>query len=211
MAITALIRRLEPLPPENILKAASTLKYRDFLIVPLIIDQEHLFPDNWIYIHSPEFQVGRIQNFKNWSLKMVADVTKTCLGMEYFCSEGDKLWEMNNEDLIQLASEEVVNLGLIDDIKKVIDGTVIRQKKAYPVYDQEYQTNLAILQSYIDGFENLQSVGRNGMHRYNNQDHSMLSALLAVENIFGENHNLWDINTERSYHEEFMTKKLINK
>ncbi|WP_373479349.1 NAD(P)/FAD-dependent oxidoreductase [Geminocystis sp.] len=211
MAITALIRRLEPLPPENILKAASTLKYRDFLIVPLIIDQEHLFPDNWIYIHSPEFQVGRIQNFKNWSLKMVADVTKTCLGMEYFCSEGDKLWEMNNEDLIRLASEEVVNLGLIDDIKKVIDGTVIRQKKAYPVYDEEYQKNLIILQEYIDEFENLQSVGRNGMHRYNNQDHSMLSALLAVENIFGENHNLWDINTERSYHEEFMTKKLINK
>lgn len=207
MPITALMRRLQPFPPDGILRSASKLKYRDFLIVPLIIDQEHLFPDNWLYIHSPEFQVGRIQNFKNWSIKMVADNQKTCLGMEYFCSEGDCLWEMTDKDLIQLATEEVVNLGLVDDIKKVIDGTVIRQKKAYPVYDEEYQQNLQVIQDYIDTFENIQSVGRNGMHRYNNQDHSMLSAMLAVENIFGANHNLWDVNTERSYHEEFMTKK----
>lgn len=137
---------------------------------------------------------------------MVPDFSKTCLGMEYFCSEGDQLWEMDDQNLIQLASEELVNLRLIDSLKKVEDGTVIRQKKAYPVYDAEYQQHLKIIQSYINTLENLQSVGRNGMHRYNNQDHSMLSALLAAENIMGANHNLWKVNTERSYHEEFMTK-----
>lgn len=206
MPITALMHRLDPLPPEKVLQAARGLKYRDFLIVPIVVNQEHLFPDNWIYIHSPEFQVGRIQNFKNWSPKMVPDPKKTCLGMEYFCSEGDKLWEMDNQSLIRLASQEIVNLGLVDDINKVEDGTVIRQKKAYPVYDDEYQQHLLVLQNYVDSLENLQSVGRNGMHRYNNQDHSMLSAILAVENIMGANHNLWKVNTERSYHEEFMTK-----
>ncbi|MEM8779904.1 MAG: NAD(P)/FAD-dependent oxidoreductase [Cyanobacteria bacterium P01_G01_bin.49] len=206
LPITALMHRLDPLPPENVLKAADGLKYRDFLIVPIVINQEHLFPDNWIYIHSPEFKVGRIQNFKNWSPKMVPDTQKTCLGMEYFCSEGDDLWEMDNADLIKLASQEIVNLGLVDDINKVEDGTVIRQKKAYPVYDGEYQQNLKVIQAYVDTFENLQSVGRNGMHRYNNQDHSMLSALFAAENIMGANHNLWKVNTERSYHEDFVTK-----
>ncbi|AFZ59062.1 NAD(P)/FAD-dependent oxidoreductase [Anabaena cylindrica FACHB-243] len=204
MPITALMHRLDPLPPDNVLKACRRLKYRDFLIVPIVINQEHLFPDNWIYIHSPEFKVGRIQNFKNWSPQMVADTRKTCLGMEYFCSEGDDLWSMDNQDLIRLASEEIVNLGLLDNIQKVEDGTVIREKKAYPVYDCEYQQNLKLIQDYVDSFENLQSVGRNGMHRYNNQDHSMLSALLAAENIMGANHNLWTVNTERSYHEEFM-------
>jgi protoporphyrinogen oxidase len=206
MPITALMHRLAPLPPENVLKAARSLKYRDFLIVPIIINQEHLFPDNWIYIHSPEFNVGRIQNFKNWSLKMVPDTRKTCLGMEYFCSESDNLWEMEDGDLIQLASEEIVNLRLVDDINKVEDGTVIRQKKAYPVYDEDYQQHLTVIQNYVDTFENLQSVGRNGMHRYNNQDHSMLSALFAAENIMGANHDLWDVNTERSYNEEFVVK-----
>jgi protoporphyrinogen oxidase len=206
MPITVLMHRLDPLPPENVLKAARSLKYRDFLIVPIVINQEHLFPDNWIYIHSPEFKVGRIQNFKNWSLRMVPDSRKTCLGMEYFCSEGDELWEMDDQDLIQLASQEVVNLGLLDNIQKVEDGTVIREKKAYPVYDGEYQEHLQVIQAYLDTFENLQSVGRNGMHRYNNQDHSMLSALLAAENIMGSNHNVWKVNTERSYHEDFMVK-----
>jgi len=129
MPIAALMRRLDPLPPDYVLDAASRLKYRDFLIVPLIIDQEYLFPDNWIYIHSPKIKVGRIQNFKNWSPKMVPDAQKTCLGMEYFCSEGDGLWEMNDSDLINLAKEEIVNRGLLDDINKIVDATFIRQKK----------------------------------------------------------------------------------
>lgn len=206
MPIALLMYRLDPLPPDNVLKAAHRLKYRDFLIVPLVINQEHLFPDNWIYIHSPKFKVGRIQNFKNWSPKMVPDACKTCLGMEYFCSEGDALWQMSDRDLIHVASQEVVALGLVDDVQKVEDGTVIRQKKAYPVYDDEYRQNLQVIQSYVDTFENLQTVGRNGMHRYNNQDHSMLTALLAAENIMGAHHNLWKVNTERSYHEEFVTE-----
>jgi len=134
---------------------------------------------------------------------MVPDLEKTCLGMEYFCSEGDDIWEKSDEELIRLASEEIVGLGLVPDVSCVEDGTVIRQKKAYPVYDGEYRKHLAVLQDYMEGFENLQTVGRNGMHRYNNQDHSMLTGLLAAKNILGEQHDLWDINTERSYHEDF--------
>lgn len=203
MPVTALVHRLDPLPPPHVIEAARSLKYRDFLIVSLIIDREDLFPDNWLYIHSPEFKVGRIQNFKNWSPAMVPDQRKTCLGMEYFCSEGDALWELSDIELIDLASREIVELGLIDKPSYIEDGVVIRQYKAYPVYDGEYRQHLKVLQDYLETFENLQTVGRNGMHRYNNQDHSMLTAMLAVRNILGENHDLWDVNTERSYHEEF--------
>ncbi|MFK8183184.1 MAG: NAD(P)/FAD-dependent oxidoreductase [Phormidesmis sp.] len=201
--ITALVRQLDPPAPPEVLEAANGLKYRDFLIVPIVVDLESLFPDNWIYIHSPDFRVGRIQNFKNWSAAMVPDPSKTCLGMEYFCSEGDDIWERDDADLIRLASEEIVGLGLVPDIALVEDGTVIRQKKAYPVYDGAYRKHLAVLQDYLEGFENLQTVGRNGMHRYNNQDHSMLTGLLAAKNILGEQHDLWGVNTERSYHEDF--------
>lgn len=203
MPVTALMYRLNPLPPDEILEAARGLKYRDFLIVSLIIDREHVFPDNWLYIHSPDFKVGRIQNFKNWSPEMVPDSNKTCLGMEYFCSEGDNLWEMEEEELVRLASEEIVQLDLGVNPEEVRDGCVIRQRKAYPVYDGEYRKHLEVLKDYIQTFENLQSVGRNGMHRYNNQDHSMLSAMLAARNIAGEEHDIWNINVERSYHENF--------
>lgn len=203
LPITALARCLDPAPPEHVLQAAKGLKYRDFLIVPLVIDIKDIFPDNWIYIHSPEFKVGRIQNFKNWSAAMVPDVSKTCVGMEYFCSEGDSLWEMSDQALVELAGQEIVGLGLVPEIQSVEDGTVIRQKKAYPVYDGEYRQHLEVIQAYLQKFENLQTVGRNGMHRYNNQDHSMLTGLLAAKNILGESHNLWDVNVERSYHEDF--------
>jgi protoporphyrinogen oxidase len=203
MPISAAIARLDPPPPAEVLDAAKRLNYRDFLIVSLIVNREHLFPDNWIYIHSPEFNVGRIQNFKNWSADMVPDASKTCLGMEYFCSQGDSLWSMSDTELIDLAGREVVDLGLIERLSNVEDGVVIRQRKAYPVYDGEYQQNLAVIRSYLDAFENLQVVGRNGMHRYNNQDHSMLTGLLAARNVLGEQHDLWAVNTERSYYEEF--------
>lgn len=203
MPVSALVHKLDPLPPDFVLEAAKGLKYRDFLIVSLIINRPHLFPDNWLYIHSPEFQVGRIQNFKNWSPDMVPDQSKTCLGMEYFCSAGDTLWQMSNQDLIQLASQEVVRLNLGVNPEDIEDGCVIRQHKAYPVYDGEYRQHLRVLQDYIETFNNLQTVGRNGMHRYNNQDHSMLTALLAARNILGESHDLWNINVERSYHENF--------
>ena len=208
MPISALILKLEPPAPTAVLQAARSLKYRDFLIVALIIDAVDLFPDNWIYIHSPEFKVGRIQNFKNWSPAMVPNSSKTCLGMEYFCSEGDKFWSMSDSELIEFASGEIVDLSLLSNINRIEDGTVIRQLKAYPVYDQEYRQHLQVIQDYLQGFDNLQTIGRNGMHRYNNQDHSMLTGLLAAKNILGENHNLWDVNTERSYYEEFIKKDL---
>lgn len=207
LPVTLLLRKMHPLPPAAVLEAANGLKYRDFLIVSLIINQDSLFPDNWIYIHSPEFRVGRIQNFKNWSPAMVPDAGKTCLGMEYFCSEGDPTWEMADAELIKLASREVVDLKLVDNLASIEDGTVIRQHKAYPVYDGEYRKHLQVIQEYIETFENLQTIGRNGMHRYNNQDHSMLTAMLAVKNLLGEHHDLWNVNTERSYHEEFIREE----
>lgn len=203
LPITALVRQLSPAAPTTVLRAASRLKYRDFLIVSLIIKRDHLFPDNWIYIHSPEFKVGRIQNFKNWSPAMVPDKNKTCLGMEYFCSEGDWLWELPDAELIKLATQEAIRLNLGVKPGDVEDGVVIRQPKAYPVYDGEYRQQLQVIQDYLETFENLQTVGRNGMHRYNNQDHSMLTGLLAAKNVMGERHDLWNVNVERSYHEEF--------
>jgi protoporphyrinogen oxidase len=207
MPVSLLVKKLDPAPPKEILQAASNLKYRDFLIVTLVVNQAALFPDNWIYIHSPEFKVGRIQNFKNWSMAMVPDTSKTSLGMEYFCNEGDGLWQMSDRDLVKLASREIRDLGLLDPEARVEDGCVIRQYKAYPVYDDEYRHNVDVIKKYLQKFENLQTVGRNGMHRYNNSDHSMLTGLLAAKNILGENHNLWNVNVERSYHEEFTDSK----
>ncbi|MGL6282314.1 MAG: NAD(P)/FAD-dependent oxidoreductase [Microcoleaceae cyanobacterium] len=202
LAITALVLKMEPPAPPEVIEAAKSLSYRDFLIVSLIIKQPDLFPDNWIYIHSPEVKVGRIQNFKNWSPEMVPDANKTCLGMEYFCTVGDEIWQKSNEELIALATKELAELGLAEAID-VEDGTVIRQPKAYPVYDRDYRQHLQVIQDFVTSFDNLQTVGRNGMHRYNNQDHSMLTAILAAKNILGEKHDLWNVNTERSYHEEF--------
>ena len=202
MPISALVARLKPQPPEEVLHAARSLKYRDFLIVALIVDRKDLFPDNWIYIHSPEVKVGRIQNFKNWSAALVPDASKSCLGMEYFCSVGDEIWEMSDAELVELATRELVGLGLATTAE-VEDGVVIRQLKAYPVYDGEYRGHLQVLEGFLKGLENLQTIGRNGMHRYNNQDHSMLTGMLAVRNILGEKHDLWDVNTERSYYEDF--------
>lgn len=207
MPVTTLLHKLDPLPPLPVLEAARGLKYRDFLIVSLVVNREHLFPDNWLYIHSPEFKVGRIQNFKNWSPAMVPDSSKACLGMEYFCTQGDDLWDMSDQKLIELATPKLSTLNLGVQAGDVEDGVVIRQQKAYPVYDGEYRQHLQVIQEYLETFENLQTVGRNGMHRYNNQDHSMLTALLAAKNILGEHHDLWNVNTERSYHEELTIKR----
>ena len=210
MPVSALINRLEPPPPQEVLQAANSLNYRAFMIVSLMVNRPHLFTDNWIYIHSPEVKVGRIQNFKNWSPAMVPDPSKTCLGMEYFCSEGDELWKLSDVELIDLATRELARLGLAAQ-RDVEDGVVIRQPKAYPVYDSEYRQHLKTIQSFLSTIQNLQTVGRNGMHRYNNQDHSMLTATLAVRNILGDNHDLWEVNTERSYYEEFTTDTSKNK
>ncbi len=185
MPLTTLVESMRPQPPPEILEAAGQLQYRAFLIVGLIVTSKELFPDQWIYIHTPDVRVGRIQNFKNWSPDMVADPDTTTVGMEYFCSEGDDLWTMEDASLIDLASRELEWLGLADS-GAVVDGVVIRQPKAYPVYDGDYRASLLHIQEYLARFSNLQTVGRNGMHRYNNQDHSMLTGILAARNLNGE-------------------------
>ena len=201
MPVRELIQRLDPAVPQDVLDAAERLNYRDFLTVALVIDDPDLFPDNWIYVHDPDAKVGRIQNFKNWSPDMVPDPSKTCLGLEYFCFEGDGLWTMEDQDLIELGTRELGHLGLIK-ASQVVDGAVVRMPKAYPVYDSTYREALDVVREFLAGISNLQLVGRNGMHKYNNQDHSMLTAMLAVENIAGAKHDLWQVNVEQEYHEE---------
>jgi protoporphyrinogen oxidase len=201
MPISELILAMEPPAPIAIREAAGKLRYRDFLIVTLIIEGEDLFPDNWIYIHSPEVQVGRIQNFRSWSEEMVPDPTKASIGMEYFCQEGDELWVKSREELIAQATRELEFLGLAKP-GQVVDGTIIRQPKAYPVYDGDYQEALDMIRGWLADISNLQVVGRNGMHRYNNQDHSMMTAMLAADNILGGTNDLWAVNVEKEYHEE---------
>jgi protoporphyrinogen oxidase len=201
MPIRHLVRAFEPAPPSEVRASGEGLNYRDFLTVALIIDQENLFPDNWIYIHTPGVKVGRIQNFNNWSKAMVPDAGRTCLGMEYFCFEGDGLWTSRDEDLVALATKELASLGLADPTK-VVDGAVVRMPKAYPVYDSVYREHLDVVRSYIDPIPNLHTVGRNGMHKYNNQDHSMLTAMMAVQNMQGASHDIWSVNTDFDYHEE---------
>jgi protoporphyrinogen oxidase len=200
LAIRDLIQMLDPRPPERILRAADDFHYRDFLTVALIVRGKDLFPDNWIYVHDPSVKVGRIQNYNNWSPEMVPDPEMTCLGLEYFCSEGDPVWTMDDAALIELGRRELETLGLAKP-ESVADGTVVRVKKAYPVYDDTYRRGLAAIQEFLETVPNLQLVGRNGMHRYNNQDHSMLTAVLAARNIMGAHYNLWNINVDAEYHE----------
>jgi protoporphyrinogen oxidase len=188
--------------PREVSEAAQGLRYRDFLTVALVIDGEDLFPDNWIYIHEPGVQVGRIQNYRSWSPWMVPDPTKACVGLEYFCFEGDALWTMDDDDLVALATEELAKLGLARP-EQVKRGYAVRVPKAYPMYDQDYAEKVASIRRWLDGVGNLQQVGRNGLHRYNNSDHSMLSAMRAVDNlIHGGRHDIWAVNVESSYHEE---------
>ncbi len=201
MPLPELIFKLAPPAPKEVIHAAKQLTYRDFLTVVLIIKQPNLFLDNWLYIHSPQVKVGRIQNFKNWSPDMVPDPNMTSLGLEYFCTISDSLWNMSDADLVGLGKAEIEQLGLAQAVD-VVDSTVVRQPQAYPVYDAMYADHLQTIKDYLNQFENLQSIGRNGLHKYNNQDHSMLTAILGVENMFGGQHDLWEVNTERSYHEE---------
>jgi protoporphyrinogen oxidase len=201
MPLPRLISILEPAPPREVMAAARQLSFRSFILVGLIVEQCHLFPDQWIYIHNPAVSVGRIQNFKNWSAAMVPEEGKTSVGMEYFCTEGDRLWTLPDSDLVALAARELSVLGLASQ-QDVTDAVVFRQPKAYPVYDQGYDLNLGIIKQYLASFDNLQTVGRNGMHRYNNMDHSMATGRLAARNIMGENHQLWEINEEGAYLEQ---------
>ena len=201
MPLRNLARALDPSPPALIRNAGEGLNYRDFLTVALMIDADNVFPDNWIYIHTPGVKVGRIQNFNNWSRAMVPEAGTTCLGMEYFCFEGDGLWSSPDADLVALATKELRELGLVDP-SRVRDGCVVRMPKAYPVYDSTYAEHLSTLRSFIDPIRNLHTVGRNGMHKYNNQDHSMLTAMMSVANMRGSSHDVWSVNTDYEYHEE---------
>jgi len=201
MPLRHLVRAFEPAPPPAIAAAGEGLNYRDFLTVALMVDQPELFPDNWIYIHTPGVKVGRIQNFNNWSQAMVPRPGTTCLGLEYFCFEGDGLWTSSDDDLVALATRELAQLGLADP-SRVFDGCVVRQPKAYPVYDSLYREHLDVMRAHLDTIPNLHTVGRNGMHKYNNQDHSMLTAMMAVANMRGASYDVWSVNTDYEYHEE---------
>ncbi len=205
MPISQLVGALDPPPPAAVLTAAADLRYRDFLTVALVVPEEDGFEDNWIYIHAPEVEVGRIQNFGSWSPDMVKE-GRTCLGLEYFVFEGDDTWNRSDEELIAQGTRELGVLDLVDPAK-VETGYVVRMPKAYPFYDERYKANVATIVEWLDACTpNVHPVGRNGMHRYNNQDHSMLTAMLTAENIArGTHHDVWTVNVEEEYHEEEQT------
>jgi len=198
-----LVAGLRPRPSQDAAKAAAALRYRDFITVAMILKERDRFDDNWIYIHDPSVKVGRVQNFKSWSPEMIPDPSLCCYGLEYFCFEGDELWTSPDERLIETAADELVILGLAQR-EDILDGTVVRECKAYPVYDDAYARNVALVRREIESrYPNLHLVGRNGMHKYNNQDHAMMTALLTVENIIAGKvlHDVWRVNQDAEYHE----------
>jgi len=199
--VNELAASIAPQANQKVRDTADKLKYRSLLTVNLMMNRREEFPDTWIYIHAPEVKVGRVQCFKNWSPDMVPDEEHSSLGLEYFCTEGDSLWQTKDEELIELGKREMEQLGLANG-KAVFDAFVIRMPKTYPVYDMDYRGHLDVIKGYLAGFGNLQCIGRNGMFKYNNMDHSILSGQLAVENLFGAKHDLWQVNTEEEYHEE---------
>jgi protoporphyrinogen oxidase len=201
LALRDLVFALDPAPPEEVLAAARGLRYRDFCVVAHMTTQEGPFPDNWIYIHDPGTRAGRVQNFGAWSEALVPS-GRNCLGVEYFCFEGDEIWKLSNAEAVELATDELTRIGLIDP-SKVVDGVKVLVPKAYPMYDSHYEEAVAVIRSYLEGFSNVQTCGRNGLHRYNNQDHSMWTAIMAVLNLAdGADYDVWSVNTEASYHEE---------
>jgi protoporphyrinogen oxidase len=202
MPMSRLLQAMDPPVPEEVRAAADALTYRDFMTVALVVPMEYSFPDTWIYIHDPDVKVGRVQNFGSWSPYMVKE-GRTCLGLEFFVNEGDQMWTKSDEDLIEQAKREMHHLGLVKDVGKVEAGYVVRVPKAYPVYDEQYQDNVKVLRRWLEQHaSNVFPTGRNGMHKYNNQDHSMLTAMLSVENILGAHHDVWTVNVEAEYHEE---------
>ena len=202
LALRDVVALADPPAPPAVRRAAGGLRYRDFVTVALVVRGEDLFPDNWIYVHDPDVRVGRIQNFRAWSEAMVPDAARTCVGMEYFCFEGDDLWNASDIELVAQATRELAAIGLAD-AARVEGGYVVRVPKAYPIYDAEYETRVATIRGWLAGIANLQQIGRNGLHRYNNSDHSMLTALRAVDNACaGTSHDLWAVNGDGEYHEE---------
>ncbi len=202
MPIGALCLAMRPEVDSTTRAAADDLRYRDHMTVALVVPQEYSFTDNWIYIHDPGVEVGRVQNFGSWSPYMVKD-GRTCLGLEFFVNEGDDMWTKSDDDLIAQGKREMHRLGLIADPSRVEAGYVVRMPKAYPVYDEMYQGNVETMRKWLAAnTPNVFPCGRNGMHKYNNQDHSMLTAMLSVENILGADHDVWSVNVEAEYHEE---------
>jgi protoporphyrinogen oxidase len=203
-AIKDIIPHITPTLPKQAIDAANNLQYRDFITVVLICQDEDSFTDNWIYIHDPKVKVGRIQNFKSWSPYMVPNNNTACYGLEYFCFEGDGMWNMKDQDLIELGKKEMQQIGLIKK-EKVLEGYVVRQQKAYPVYDKLYKQHIDIIKkSLAHYYKGLYLIGRNGMHKYNNQDHSMMTAMLAAKNIIAnkELFDVWNVNQDAEYIEE---------
>jgi len=202
MPLSSLIRAMDPPPPAEVLDAANGLAYRDFLTVALVVPASAGFPDNWVYVHSPEVKLGRIQNFASWSPYMVKE-GRTCLGLEYFVNVGDELWNSPDDELIELGIKELAALDLVQ-ADQIEQGFVVRMPKAYPVYDWSYARHVQTIREWMAAcVPNVHPVGRNGMHKYNNQDHSMVTALLTVENILdGTDHDVWAVNVEEDYHEE---------
>ena len=200
--LRALVRALDPPPPETVRQAADELRHRDYITVCLILRRRDVFPDNWIYVHDPSVRVARIQNYKNWSPDMVPDPSQTSLGLEYFCQEGDDLWSRTDAELVELATRELRAIGLSGG-EDVEDGCVFRVKEAYPIYDSAYRERLAVVRAFAEGLSNCQTIGRNGLHRYNNQDHAVLSGLLAARNLLhGRRYDVWSIGSEAEYFEE---------
>ncbi len=201
MPLSALVLAMDSPAPAEVQQAAHSLRYRDFLTVALVVPSEAGFPDNWIYVHTPGVKVGRVQNYGSWSPYMVKE-GYTCLGLEYFVNEGDETWSMRDEDLVALATRELEHLKLVPP-GSVSEGHVVRVPKAYPVYDEGYQDRVDTIRRWLEQVApNVQPVGRNGMHKYNNQDHSMLTAMYAAENVLGGSRDLWSVNVEEEYHEE---------
>ncbi len=199
--LSELVLSLDPSPPTEVSAAARRLRYRELCLVALVLDHEGPFPDNWIYLHDPGTRAGRVQNFGAWSADMVKPGT-TCLGVEYFCFEGDEIWELSDADAVRLATDELARIGLIDPAW-VIDGVKVRVPRAYPMYDGDYRDAVLTLKGYLAGFDNLKTFGRNGLHRYNNQDHSMWTAVLATLNLLdGADHDVWSVNAEPAYLED---------
>jgi protoporphyrinogen oxidase len=202
MPITEMVKVITPPPPAEVLDAASELHYRSFIVVSLVVDQQETFPDNWIYIHSPDVKMGRIQNFKNWSRYMVPDQNKTILGIEYFCDEGDAFWGKSDAYLIKFAETELHKIKLVNAEARVIDAVVVRVPNAYPVYSPMYPLNLRFIRNYLQNVPNLQVAGRASMYKYNNMDHSILAGVMAARNTMGSHEDVWSVNTEEEYHEE---------
>jgi protoporphyrinogen oxidase len=202
MPFPHLLRAMDPPVPDDVRHAADDITHRDYLTVALVVPEEYSFPDNWIYVHDTTVQLGRVQNYGSWSPFMVKE-GRTCLGLEYFVFEGDELWSSTDEELIEFGKGELARLGLVP-ADRVEAGYVVRVPMAYPTYDEHYRANVEILREWLAAnAANVHPIGRNGMHKYNNQDHSMFTALLTVQNICeNANHDIWAVNVEEEYHEE---------